>query len=126
MAKATAEVPEFVREAIREKAMRELASLDQRTRAFDAVTHMREVLTALVASSATATPTIVGVADGATIGRLKKLRKAIDDAKLLSDDIADALGVDERRAELDAARAEIERALASVGLSHEATAAAAE
>lgn len=110
------EVPAFVREAIREKATRELAALDQRVAAFDAVAHMREVLTALVAHSATATPGIVGCADGATIGRLKKLRKSIDDAKLLADDIADAMGIDDKRGELEAQRTEIERALASVGL----------
>lgn len=110
------EVPAFVREAIREKATRELAALDQRQAAFDAVAHMREVLTALVAHSATATPGIVGCADSATIGRLKKLRKSIDDAKLLADDIADGLGIDEKREGLVTARAEIERALVSVGL----------
>ena len=119
-------VPEFVRDAICEKATRELATLDQRASAFDAVVHMRQVLTALVASSATATPAIVSCADGATIGRVKKLRKAIDDAKLLADDIADALGVDDKRAELEAARAEIERALASVGVTPDALLTAAE
>ncbi|GAC1573838.1 MAG: hypothetical protein NVS3B20_24500 [Polyangiales bacterium] len=111
-----APVNEFVREAIREKAARELAALDQRTAAFDAAVNTRSTLDALSASLAGATPALVACADSQTISRLKKLRKAVDDATLLADEIASALGVDVHRAELDAQRAEIERALASVGI----------
>lgn len=123
MAKAPAEsssssapVPEFVREAIREKAARELATLDQRTAAFDAAEHARATLDALAASLAGATPALVASADSSTVAKLKKLRKAVDDATLFADEIASALGVDTRREELVAQRLEIERALSSVGI----------
>lgn len=121
MAKAPVEspaapVPEFVREAIREKAARELATLDQRTAAFDAAEHARATLDALAASLAGATPALVASADSATVAKLKKLRKAVDDATLFADEIAASLGVDTRREELVAQRLEIERALSSVGI----------
>jgi len=108
MAKAPVEtaapVHEFVREAIREKATRELAVLDQRTSALDAAAHARTTLDALAASLAGATSALVACADSSTVAKLKKLRKSVDEATLHADEIA-------------AQRIEIERALASVGIS---------
>jgi hypothetical protein len=121
MAKAPVEtaapVHEFVREAIREKATRELAVLDQRTSALDAAAHARTTLDALAASLAGATSALVACADSSTVAKLKKLRKSVDEATLHADEIATALGVDTQRDELAAQRIEIERALASVGIS---------
>ena len=121
MAKPSAEpspppVPDFVREAIREKAARELATLDQRTSAFDAAAHARSSLDALAASLASATSALVACADSSTVAKLKKLRKSVDEATLLADEIAASLGVDTKRDELSAQRLEIESALASVGI----------
>ncbi len=128
MAKASAEsasppVQEFVREAIREKATRELATLDQRTSALDAAAHARATLDALTAALAGATPALVACADSSTVAKLKKLRRSVDEATLLADEIATSLGVDTRREELAAQRLEIERALASVGIDAQAGAA---
>src|SRR4051812_34234500 len=108
-AATTPPVQDFVREAIREKATRELASLDQRTSALDAAAHARATLDALTAALAGATPALAACADSTTVAKLKKLRRAVDEATLLADEIASSLGVDTQREELAAQRLEIER-----------------
>src|SRR5688572_15960818 len=103
MSKNAPPLSDFVRDAIREKAARELRALDQRVEAFTGVERTRDALHAL-ASDLTAAATSVTAVAGETgaAAKLKKLRKLVDDAHALATEIGDALGVDAQREALAA------------------------
>jgi hypothetical protein len=108
---------EFVREAIREKATRELAALNQRGEAFRGIERARDALHTISSELTTSAGAVTAVApDAAVAGKLKKLRKAVEDAHALATEIADAIGVDAEREALTASRHSILEALKSVGI----------
>ena len=117
---------DFVREAIREKALRELAALDQRASACGAIerasTGLAAVATELYATTS-AFPALT--TDTAATAKLKKLRKTVDDARALASELADTLGVASKSEELATARAEILDALRGAGVDVDAVMAAA-
>jgi hypothetical protein len=117
---------DFVREAVREKALRELAALDQRATACGAIerasTGLAAVATDLYATTS-AFPALT--TDTAATAKLKKLRKAVDDARALAGELAESLGVAAKSEELATARAEILDALRAAGVDVDAVMAAA-
>jgi hypothetical protein len=117
---------DFVREAVREKALRELAALDQRAAACGAIerasTGLAAVATELYASTS-AFPALT--TDTAATAKLKKLRKAVDDARALAGELAESLGVASKSEELATARAEILDALRHAGVDVDAVIASA-
>lgn len=118
-------VSDFVRDAIREKASRELASLNQRTLAFDGVERARDAIAAITSDlGATASALAMLPPDPAVVAKLRRLRKTMDDATTLSLAIAESLAIDEQRSSAEVARASILRALDEIGLDPEVVAAA--
>lgn len=110
-------VSPYVQQAIREKAERDLAALDVRLSAFDAVDRALDSLVELSAALGQSTPAIAQTApDPSVVAKLKKLRRAIDDARGFASEIAEALDVQARRDEASAARQAIVEALASAGI----------
>ena len=108
---------EFVREAIREKATRELNALNQRAHAFGGIDRSRDSLFTIAGDLATATSAVSAVsADAGVASKFKKLRKLIDDAHVLATEIADALGTDAQREALEAQREAVTEALRTAGI----------
>ncbi|MFI5301021.1 MAG: hypothetical protein ACHREM_23305 [Polyangiales bacterium] len=104
---------DYVRAAVSEKATKDLATLDQRSAAFTAIDEVRDAVRALVE----AWPRTAGaLAQPSLTARLRKLRKAIDDAQTTASEIAEAIGGETRRAELIAERASIVDALEKAGI----------
>lgn len=127
---AAAELSPFVRDAIREKATRELAALDARAKAIESASKARTDIQAIIASIGEATPSLAAGAD-VTVGmpaKLKRLKKALDEAASSVEQIAEAIGAD-TAGDVQEKRAEIERALDAAGIDRaelSATPAAAE
>lgn len=117
MSKPSPSLSPYLQQALREKAERDLASLDQRLSAFDAIDRALDALLELANQLAQATPAIAQTApDPGVVGKLKKLRRSIDDARVFADDIALALDVKSQRQDAAAARAAIVEALAGAGI----------
>lgn len=107
----------YVQQALREKAERDLTALDVRLSAFDAVDRALDTLVVLSEELGRATPAIAQTApDQAVITKLKKLRRAIDDARSFADEIAKALSVDTERTRVSEERRSIVDALSSAGI----------
>jgi hypothetical protein len=120
-----APLSDFVRDAVREKAVRELAALDQQAAACGAIerasTGLQAVASELYASTS-AFPVLTS--DPGAMAKLKKLRKAVDDARALAGELAGSLDVAGKTDELATARAEILEALKTAGVDVEAVLAA--
>lgn len=119
-APAGAELSAFVRDAIREKATRELAALDARAKAIDSAAKARADIQALIASIGDATPALAAGAD-VTVGmpaKIKRLKKALDEAASSVEQIAEAIGAD-NAGDVQDKRAEIERALDAAGIARD-------
>ncbi len=107
----------YLQQALREKAERDLASLDVRLSAFDAVDRALDTLVVLSEELGRATPAIAQIAPDPTVTtKLKKLRRAIDDARTFADEIAKSLSVGTERAVVQSERRAIVDALASAGI----------
>jgi hypothetical protein len=107
----------YLKQALREKAERDLAALDVRLSAFDAVDRALDTLVVLSEELGRATPSIAQCApDPSAVTKLKKLRRSIDDARTFADEIAKSLGVDTERARVAEERQSIVEALASAGI----------
>ena len=77
-------VNDFVKEAIREKAARELASLNQRADAVGGVERSRDALFTISNDLTGAAAAVTAVAGDATVAaKMKKLRKLVEDAHVL-------------------------------------------
>lgn len=110
-------VSPYVQQAIREKAERDLAALDVRLSAFDGVERALDALVELSGQLAQATPAIAQTAsDPNVVAKLKKLRRAVDDARALADDIAQSLDVGAQRAHVASTRGAIVEALQAAGI----------
>lgn len=108
---------EFIREAIREKATRDLIALNQRAHAFGGIDRSRDALFTVAGDLATATSAVSAVsADAGVATKFKKLRKLIDDAHVIATEIADALGTDAQRESLNAQREAVTEALRAAGI----------
>lgn len=108
---------EFIREAIREKATRDLIALNQRAHAFGGIDRSRDALFTVAGDLATATSAVSAVsADAGVASKFKKLRKLIDDAHVIATEIADALGTDAQRESLNAQREAVTEALRAAGI----------
>jgi hypothetical protein len=113
-------VNDFVREAIREKASRELSALNQRAEAFSGVERARDSLHTLSSDLSAAASAVTAVAtDTGVAGKLKKLRKLVEESHILATEIADAIGVDAQREALATSRQSILDALKSAGIDPE-------
>ena len=111
---------QFLQCAVREKAERELAALETRRIAVEAVADAQHDVARIATLLAQATPAIASTAaDAAAVGRLKKLRRALDEARVHADDLALALDVETQRSEIARARASIQAALVAAGVSLE-------
>jgi len=125
------EVPSFVREAVREKATRELSDLHRRSSALSSLRRVQGSLEALAADLNQQSSLISGVIDEAPIqevkvegrrvpqghgAKLKKARRAVDEAKSLIDELAVALDVDSKLSVLGEAERSISSALLSAGI----------
>ncbi len=110
-------VSDFMREAVREKATRELAALQQRADVLGGVERARDALQGVSTDLSSATAAIGSLSgDVGVTAKLKKLRKLVDDANALATEIGDALGVDKHRDTAAASREAILEALKSAGL----------
>jgi|LNFM01.1.fsa_nt_gb hypothetical protein len=109
---------EFVKQAIREKAERELAGLQQRLDAFGGVERSRDALhrVATDVTAAAAGYTSMPTTDTTVVSKLKKLKKLVEDAHALATDLGDSLGVDGEREALQQQRREILKALDAAGI----------
>lgn len=108
---------DFVRDAVREKAARELVTLNQRADAFGSVERARDALFTLTTDLANAAGAMAAVASDATVvPRMKKLRKLVDEAHVLATELSDSLGTDKNRASVQAQQEVIHEALRSVGV----------
>lgn len=121
----TAPLSDFVRDAVREKALRELAALDQRAAACGAIERAHTGLSA-VATDLYATTSALPflTTDPSAIAKLKKLRKVVDDALALATALAESLGVSQKAEELAASRQDILDALKASGVDVDAVLAA--
>jgi hypothetical protein len=117
MSKTSPSISPYVQQAIREKAERDLAALDVRLSAFDAVDRALDALVELSGTLGQSTPAIAQTApDPSVVTKLKKLRRSIDDARGLAEEIATALDVQTARASAsDERRASVE-ALTAAGI----------
>ncbi len=107
----------YVQEALREKAERDLTALDLRVEALDGIDRALDTLSALATSLAHATPAIAQTAsDPGVVTRLKKLRRAVDEAKALAEEISTSVDVPTARTAATDARASILDALVSAGI----------
>jgi hypothetical protein len=110
-------VSEFVREAVREKASKELVVLHQRVVALDGVERAKEAIGVVAGELVVTASAIAALApDSALVTKLRKLRKAVEEAQTLSCEIAETLSIDEQRKTTEAARASILRALDDAGI----------
>jgi len=114
---------EFIREAIREKASRDLHALEQRSHAFGGVDRARDSLFT-IGTDLTAAANAVGsiTNDAAVATKLRKLRKLVDDAHALATELADTLGTDSQRDSLESQRQAIHEALRAAGIDPDAVA----
>jgi hypothetical protein len=114
---------EFIREAIREKASRDLHALEQRSHAFGGVDRARDSLFT-IGTDLTAAANAVGsiTNDAAVATKLRKLRKLVDDAHALATELADTLGTDSQRDSLESQRQAIHEALRAAGIDPDAMA----
>ncbi|MGZ3421143.1 MAG: hypothetical protein ACXWUG_22335 [Polyangiales bacterium] len=107
----------FLQAAVREKAERDLAAIDVRVAAFDGVEKALDTLVELSTSLAESTPAIAQTApDPVAVTKLKKLRRAVDEARALAEEIATSLDVRTQREGAIRSRAEIVEALVAAGL----------
>jgi hypothetical protein len=107
----------YVQQALREKAERDLAALDVRLSAFDAVDRALDTLVILSEELGRATPAIAQTApDQTAVAKLRKLRRAIDDARTFADEIAKSLAVSTERVTVESERRAIVEALTSAGI----------
>lgn len=112
---------DYVRDAVREKAARDWQKLRARTEAFGAIEGLLGALATTERELATAAPIVLAAAPEVGLGsKIKKLRKAVDEAGALSRDVVEALGGAKSRASLEEARAAILDALRSAGLDESA------
>jgi len=92
----------FARDAVREKATRELTALRASLDAFD---HLLAVKAALTTATGDLTALLGGLtaiaADGATITRAKKLKKLADEASESADALVEMTALEARRAEAE-------------------------
>ncbi|MEO8875969.1 MAG: hypothetical protein ABI461_10300 [Polyangiaceae bacterium] len=92
----------FARDAVREKATRELTSLRAVVDAFD---HLLAVKIALTTATSDAGALLVGLGsittDAGTVTRAKKLRKLVDDAREAADALVETTALETRRAEAE-------------------------
>jgi hypothetical protein len=110
-------VSEFIRDAIREKASRDLQVLSQRETAFEGIGRAHRELTDLAVHLATTASALAALPpDPGIVAKVRRLRKAVDEAQSLSAEVAEALAVGEQREAIGVARAEILRAMTEVGL----------
>lgn len=117
MSKPSPSLSPYLQQALREKAERDLAGLDQRLSAFDAVDRALDALVELSSQLGQATPAIAQTApDPGVVAKLKKLRRAIDDARVFADEIAIALDVKAQRKDAADARQSIVEALTAAGI----------
>lgn len=112
---------DYVRDAVREKAARDWQKLRARSEAFGAVERLVDALAAAERELAASAPVVLAAAPEAGLGsRIKKLRKAVDEASALSRDVVEGLGGAKSRESLDEARRAILDALRSAGLDESA------
>lgn len=110
-------INDFVREAIREKAARDLAALNQRIDAFGGLERARDALHTASTDLTSASAAVASMpVDAQSSNKLKKLRKLVDDALALATDLSDALGVDAQRDGLQTNRQAILDALEKAGI----------
>lgn len=110
-------VSEFVRAAVAEKADRDLARLDQRVAAYDALHVAHLALTEVTEALTRGTAPVAAVAhDASAIARFKKLRKAVEDAQALSTELVAQLGVTEGLSMAKNEKSAIVDELAAVGV----------
>jgi hypothetical protein len=110
-------VSDFVRDAIREKAVRELGALTQRADTFGGIERARDALHTISSDLTSAASAATALATDASVtSRLKKLRKLVEDAYALATEVADTLGVDGQRDSLAASRRSILDALEAAGI----------
>jgi hypothetical protein len=116
-----APVSDFVRNAIVEKATRELSTLEQQLQAFDILVQAKGTLDTVATDvGARAAAIIAAGGEAAPVGsKVKKLRKALDEARVLVDEIGESLGIEAKRAEIETARQSIFDALSSAGIERE-------
>ena len=113
-----ANVSEFIRAAVLEKAERDLARLDQKLAALEAIHSARVSLEGLLEGLSRGTAPVVAIAqDTASITRFKKLRRAVEEASTLAGELSTQLDVEDERTRVIDARAKIVAELASVGVS---------
>jgi hypothetical protein len=112
-----AALSDFVREAIREKASRELAALNQQSLAFSTVERIRDGLLAVSQDVAGTSASVSAVSNESSLAaKIKKLRKLVDDSHSLASEIAETLGVDSHRETVAASRQSILDALETAGI----------
>jgi hypothetical protein len=109
---------DFVRQAIREKAERELAGLQQRLDAVGGVERARDALHRVATDVTAAAGAYAGMTttDTAVASKMKKLKKLVEEAHALATDLGDVLGVGREREALEAQRREIGKALEAAGI----------
>ena len=108
---------DFVREAIREKATRELNALNQQSGAFGGIERARDALFTLANDLASTTVAVSAISsDNSVSAKIKKLRKLVDDAHVLATEVADVLGVDAQREAVESSRQSILEALKAAGI----------
>lgn len=108
----------FVKAAIKEKAERELAGLQQRLDAFGGVERSRDTLHRVASDVTAAAGAYAGMTttDTSVSSRIKKLKKLVEDAHALATELCDTLGVDREREALEGQRREILKALEAAGI----------
>jgi len=112
---------EFIREAVREKASRDLHALEQRSHAFGGVDRARDALFTVGTDLTAAANAISSITSDPTVAtRLRKLRKLVDDAHALATELSDTLGTDGQRDSLESQRHAIHEALRAAGIEPEA------
>jgi hypothetical protein len=114
-------ISDYVREAVREKATRDWQRLQQRTVAFAAIEQLLAALATTERAIAESGPIILAAAPDVGLGsKIKKLRRAVDEAGMLSQEIVGALGGATSREALEEERSAIREALRSAGLDESA------
>lgn len=112
---------DYVRDAVREKAARDWQKLRARSEAFGAIERLLGTIAATERELAASAPVVLAAAPEAGLGsKIKKLRKAVDEASALSRDVVEALGGAKSRESLEEARRAILEALRSAGLDESA------
>ena len=106
---ASAGINDFVRQAIREKAERELAGLQQRLDAVGGVERARDSLHRVSSDVTAAAGAYAGLAttDTTIASKMKKLKKLVEEAHAIATELGDVL---------EAQRKEITRALEGAGI----------